>query len=438
MSQDKMGTCSTTALVVGNIVGTGILMLPSSLAVLGNIGLVSWLISTVGAMSLALVFSRLARRMPKTGGPFTYTQYAFGDFAGFQIAWGYWIANWVSNAAVVVAFVSYLSNIFGIVRENNFVSLGCALLALWSLTFVNLFGAKIFKRVQMIVTVIKIFPLLFIGIFAVKAISVEHLWPLQTNAPHQPLDAISHGISLTLFSFLGLETATIPCQSIRHPEKIIPRATLLGTAISAIIYIWLNIVAIGVLGTDSLAKSSAPFADVAAFIYGHNVGIIIAAFGAFACYATLNGWILLQGQVPMAAAEEFLLPRFFAQQNSHGVPARGLVLSSVLISVLLGINFSMDFVSQFTFIVNCTMFAMLMPYIYSSVADLVLVIEGRKHVSKTQLTRSLCASTGGFLFSIIAIIGVGKDVVYYGSLFLLLGLPFYVWARQNRKDNLKP
>lgn len=434
--QHKMGIWSTTSLVVGNIVGTGILMLPSSLAALGNIGLLSWVVSTLGAMCLALVFSRLARRLPKAGGPFTYTQYAFGDFSGFQIAWGYWIANWVSNAAVIVAFVSYLSNLFPALRTHSGLALGVGMLALWSLTFANLFGAKIFKRIQIFVTLTKVLPLIVIGVLGTGFININHLWPLHTTGDFTPIGAISHGISLTLFSFLGLETATIPKQSIQNPEKVVPIATLLGTAISAVIYIWLNVVAIGVLGSDKLSQSTAPFADVGAALFGSDFGLIIAAFGAFACYATLNGWILLQGQVPMAAAKEYLLPRFLTHCNKHDVPVYGLIISSVLVSLLLAANYSLDFVSQFTFIVNCTMFAMLMPYIYSSVADLTLIIEGRKQVTRGYLFVSAAISAAGFGFGILAIIGIGMEVVYYGSIFMLFGLPFYVWARQNKKENL--
>lgn len=436
--KNKMGVWSTTSLVVGNIVGTGILMLPSSLATLGNIGLLSWVVSTVGAMCLALVFARLARRIPKSGGPFTYTQYAFGDFSGFQIAWGYWVANWVSNAAVVVAFVSYLSNLFPVFKQVPIFSLGAGLAALWSLTLVNMFGAQMFKRVQNIITIIKIFPLILIGIFGVTAISLDHLWPLETVSGHTPMSAISHGVSLTLFAFLGLETATIPKQAIRNPEKTVPMATILGTLIAAIIYIWLNIVAVGVLGCEKLSHSTAPFADVAASLFGSDFGFVIAAFGAFACYATLNGWILLQGQVPMAAANEHLLPEFFSKCNRHEVPVYGLIISSILISLLLMANYGLDFVSQFTFIANCTMFAVLLPYIYSSVADLILVIEGRKLVSHMNLLRSVIISSGGFIFGIVAIVGIGQEVVFYGSIFLLFGLPFYVWARQNKKANISP
>lgn len=434
--QHKMGIWSTTSLVVGNIVGTGILMLPSSLAALGNIGLLSWIVSTLGAMCLALVFSRLARRLPKAGGPFTYTQYAFGDFSGFQIAWGYWIANWVSNAAVIVAFVSYLSNLFPLLRTQSGLSLGIGLVALWSLTLANLFGARIFKKIQIIVTITKVMPLIVIGILGSGFIHFDHLWPLETNGDFTPIGAVSHGISLTLFSFLGLETATIPKQSISNPEKVVPIATLLGTGIAAVIYIWLNIVAIGVLGSAKLSQSTAPFADVAAALFGNDFGFIIAAFGAFSCYATLNGWILLQGQVPMAAAKEYLLPHFLTRSNKHDVPVYGLLISSVLISVMLAANYTLDFVSQFTFIVNCTMFAMLMPYIYSSIADLTLIIEGRKQVSRGYLFLSAAISAGGFGFGVLAIIGIGAEVVYYGSILLLFGLPFYVWARQNKKEYL--
>ncbi|USO01741.1 MAG: amino acid permease [Alphaproteobacteria bacterium] len=435
MTKPTLGIWATTALVVGNIVGTGILMLPSSLAALGTAGILGWFGTTIGALFLALVFARLSRRFPKTGGPFAYTQYAFGDFVGFQMAWMYWTANWVSNAAVAIAFVSYLSIIYPQVATQPLVSLMLGLGAIWILTVLNLRGTQTFGRVQIFITLLKLTPLGFIAIVGLPEIKSSNIFPL-TPAPGKDfLYVISHGISLTLFSFMGLEAATIPAQDVKNPEKTISRATIFGTLLAAVIYIWINIVALGILGADALAQAQAPFAQIAEQLYGQNMGLIVAGFGAFAAFATLNGWILLQGQIPMAAAQENLLPQIFATKNGQGVPWFSLVLSSTLASILLSVNYTLDFVSQFTFIVNLTTFTVLLPYLYTSVADVILLIESRKNARKREIFRASLISAGAFLYALGAIYGNGRDIVFSGTLFTLMGVPFYVWARQTKKSS---
>lgn len=433
MAKPTLGIWSTTSLVVGNIVGTGILMLPSSLAALGTAGILGWVGTTVGAMLLALVFARLSRRFPKTGGPFAYTQYAFGDFVGFQMAWMYWTANWVSNAAVAIAFVSYMSKIYPQLAQHPFMSFLLGLSSIWLLTLINLRGVKTFGRVQILITLLKLAPLAFIMVVGFPEVKSSNIFPLAPAPGKDILYVLTHGISLTLFSFMGLEAATIPAGEVKNPEKTISRATILGTLLAAVIYIWINIVALGVLGVDVLSKSQAPFAEIAGRLYGANMEMIVAGFGAFAAFATLNGWILLQGQIPMAAAQENLLPKIFGAKNNNDVPWFSLILSSALASILLSANYTMDFVSQFTFIVNLTTFTILLPYLYSSVADVILLIEARKGARKRELFRAALISAGAFIYALGAIYGNGKDIVFWGTLFTLGGVPFYVWARQTKK-----
>ena len=164
LSAKKLGLWMCTALVVGNMIGSGIFLLPSALAAYGPISIFGWLVTSAGAIVLALVFGRLARLVPKTGGPYAYTREGFGDFGGFLIAWGYWIALWAGNAAVAVAFSGYLGFLIPPIADNQFAGLFTALAAIWLLTWINIRGVQEAGAIQLITTVLKLVPLLFVAV----------------------------------------------------------------------------------------------------------------------------------------------------------------------------------------------------------------------------------------------------------------------------------
>ena len=168
----RLGLWMASALVVGNMIGSGVFLLPSSLAKYGPISLVAWVFTAAGAVLLALVFARLARAYPKTGGPYAYARRAFGDFVGFQTAWGYWIAVWAGNAAIAVAFVGYLAHFWHALGTNKPLAAGVGLAAIWVLTAVNAYGVRQGGVVQVVTTVVKLVPLLLIavgGLFFIKS-----------------------------------------------------------------------------------------------------------------------------------------------------------------------------------------------------------------------------------------------------------------------------
>ena len=221
-----------TALVIGNMVGSGVFGLPSSLASTGPISLLAWGFTGVGALLLALVFANLGRAYPQTGGPYAYTRRAFGDFAGFWTAWGYWIAAWAGNAAIAVIFVSYGSVFWPRLATDNVTAFAVGLSVIWLLTLVNIAGVRETGRVQVVTTVLKFVPLLLIGVIGLFYMRSGNFTPFDPN--HVSLvghwHAISFAATLTLWAFLGLESATIPAEEVKDPERTLPRATIFGTA----------------------------------------------------------------------------------------------------------------------------------------------------------------------------------------------------------------
>ncbi len=426
--QRQFGLWRTTALVVGNMIGTSIFILPASLGAFGSLSLLGWVVTSFGAMALALVFGRLSQREPLTGGPYAYSRKAFGDFIGFQMAWSYWIVNWVSNAAVCVAFVNFLSYVFPEILSSPFYSLSISLVTLWSLTFLNSVSLKGVGNLQLVVTLFKIIPFILIGMGGIFFMDAQNFHPPLT-AGKNSFDVINAAAAMTLFSFLGLESATIPAGHVENPEKTIPRATILGTLLTALIYIWINVVIFGVISPEGAAASNAPFSEVAAKMFGSQAGVLIALCAAVSCFGTLNGWILLQGQVPMAAAQDNLFPRVFARVSDQKLPIFGLIFSSVLVSFLLMLNYQAGLVEQFEFIIKLTAFAVLIPYLFSAAADMTFLLREKEFWEKRAFWRALFGSILAIFYSLWTFVGAGAEIVYLGS-FLIFGcVPIYVWMR---------
>jgi APA family basic amino acid/polyamine antiporter len=263
-SPKKIGIWTSTSLVMGNMIASAMFMLPATLSTYGSISLIGWVVSGLGAICLALVFSWLSQLMPlANGGPYAYTREGLGDFAAFLVAWGYWLSIWSTNAAIAVAFLSYLTVFFPALGINSMFAVGVGLSAIWFLTWINTRGIRDAGAVQVITTILKIAPLLLVTIGGLFYINTENYFPFNSSGTSN-INAITTTATLTLFAFLGLECATIPSGQVENPEKTVPRATLYGTLAVTLLYILGTVVIMGVLSPTTLQTSKAPFADAAA------------------------------------------------------------------------------------------------------------------------------------------------------------------------------
>jgi basic amino acid/polyamine antiporter, APA family len=425
---EKIGLFTSTSLVVGNMIASGVFLLPASIAAYGGIGLLGWIGSSAGAIVLALLFSRLSKRIPNAlGGPYAYTRAGLGDFAAYLVAWGYWISIWCTNAAIAVAFVSYLTVFFEVLKTNSFLALGTGLSAIWLLTWVNTRGVKEVGWVQKITTVLKITPLLLVTVMGLFYVDFNNFVPFNISSVSN-LSAITATATLTLFAFLGLESATIPAGNIHEPEKTIPRATMIGTVITIFIYVLSSTVVMGMIPAAELKNSNAPFADAAAIIWGDTARYWVAAGAIVSTLGALNGWILLQGQMPMAAARDKLFPVIFNKENNKGVPAFGIIIGSVLISGLMMLNFTSGLNDTFTFMVLMTTLTVLIPYLFSATSYGIMILQDK--FWKRDLISQLVIAMLAFLFSLWAVLGSGQEAVYWGFIAILSGIPFYVWMKR--------
>lgn len=429
----QIGLVTATALVIGNMVGSGIFLLPASLAPYGIYSLWGWGFSTVGALLLAWVFSSLARRVSRAGGPYAYPREAFGDFGGFLIAWIYWLSILGTNAAIAVAFTSYLVPFFPALHASPLLGGLAAIAATWVLTAVNIWGVHAAGKVQVITVILKLSPLLALALVGAFYFDPHILASGHSTA--SPAQSINTAAAFTMWAFLGLECATVPAGHVREPNKTIPRATIIGTVIAAVFYIASTTVVMGIIPSTSLAQSNAPFADAAKLLWGSWAGYLIAGAALVSCFGALNGWILMQGQLPQAVARDGLFPKVLAKESRFGTPVVALIVSSVLATLLILANYSHGLVVMFNILILLTTFFTLVPYMFCAMAEVVLA---RRHGQKARAPwRNVVLASLAFAFALWAAAGTGKDSIYWGGLLLLAGIPVYVWQTRKKTDPTK-
>lgn len=428
-SSRPLGFWMAVALVMGNMIGSGIFLLPASLAPYGGLSLVGWLVSTAGALCLALVFARLAALDPVAGGPYGYTRAAFGDLAAFLVGWGYWIAIWTALGALAVALVGYLSAVVPALAETRVGTGLASIAAVWTAVIINIAGVRTAGWVQVATTALKIVPLAAIAIFGVWRVETAHFQAAQTDL--RTLAAtIPAVVTLTLWAFTGLESATVPASSIARPDRTIPRATIVGTLCAAGIYIASTIGVMNLVPPAELGKSAAPFADAARTIGGEGAALAVAAGAAISCFGALNGWTLLAGQLACAVARDGLFPRIFGTLNTRQAPGASLIIAGILTSGLVCLNYTRGLVDLFTFFILLSTLNTLVPYAFSSLAVFLL----KDRAGGGRLTPATAvAAAAAFVYSLWAMGGAGAETVYWGFLLLMSGLPVYTFMVNARR-----
>lgn len=420
-----LGLWMTIALVVGNMIGSGIFLLPSALAGFGGAAFYGWGLSAAGAMLVALVFARLGLRHPMRGGPYAYARLGFGNATGFAVAWSYWIGNWCGNAAIAVAFAGYVSTLLpGVATPFRGALLAAGVL--WFTTLLNLFGARNAGRSQLILTIAKLLPLavlIVIGVWAVKS----NAWHPFNRSHDGWLAVATSTAALAMWAFLGVECATIPAADVRDPERNIPRATIIGTLLGIVFTISACMIVVGLLPQSTLAASTAPFADAARLLWGGAAGVIFSLAAALSCLGALNGWTLMQGQLSLAMADDGLFPEIFARCDARGTPWAGILISSALSTALLLSNYQRSLVGLFTFFLLLSTATTLFAYLVCSAASLRLRERSIRDVAGTAI------AVGALFFSVLALVGTGVESLLWGAALLIAGAPLYLWLRLSRK-----
>jgi len=436
----SLGLAACTAVVVGNMVGSGFYLSPAAVAPYGGLAILSWVVMGIGAICLGLTFARLARIRPATGGPYAYTRLAYGDFAGFLIAWGYWISIWASLPAIAFAFAGAVMNLAPDLLLNKPMALGLTLGAIWLVVLINLRGVKTAGIFAEITTYGKLVPfaaVALVGLFYVRSENIPAL-----NPTGDSLLVVGAALApLTMFAYLGLESATVPAGDVRDPRRTIPRATIIGIGTAAVLYVLGTVVVFGVVPRAQLMNSVAPFNDAARLMWGAwgagaiALAVIVSSIGA------LNGWTLMMGQVPMAAAQDQLFPPAFGRLSKRGVPAVGIVISALLATSMVAFEAmgSSGVRAFYSLVVGLSTMAAVIPYAFCALAvRLVAARAPSSGDSGGELPRIGPVEMVAFAFSLFTVYGCGAEAVLYGLLLLLLGIPVYVWQRQRSQSLTVP
>lgn len=424
----SLGLTACTAVVVGNMVGSGFYLSPAAVAPYGLLAILMWVAMGAGAICLGLVFARLARLAPVTGGPYAYTRLAYGDFAGFLVAWGYWISIWASLPVIALAFAGALINVVPEIRSRP-VAVALTLGAIWAVVVVNLRGARAAGVFSSITTYSKLVPFAAIALAGLFFVRPENL--AEFNPSGEAFLASCAALApLTMFAYLGLESATVPAGEVRDPERTIPRSTILGISVAALLYVLGTVVALGAMPRDQLVRSVAPFNDVARVMWGPWAAELVAVAVILSSIGALNGWTLLMGQVSMAAARDSLFPPVFGRLSERGVPAVGIVLSAGFATVLVLVQaWGAPGVQEFyNLVVSLSTMTAVIPYAFCALAlSLIAVREAREGDMPPRVG---LIEIAGFVFSLFTIYGCGPKAALYGLLLLVLGIPVYVWQRR--------
>ena len=419
----KIGFWAVFALVTGSQIGSAVFMLPVSLAPYGAYSLIGWVISGIGAISLALVFAMLCARFPRTGGPHVYVGQAFGSTISFFTGWTYWVISWVSTSAVIIACIGYLSPFLP--TDSSIKHLVWQILLLFGVTILNLKGAKAAGKVEFWLTFIKFVPLIIVPVITIFNFDISNFVVDASLENTKTSSILGHVVLLTLWGFIGLESATTSAGSVENASKTIPKAIVIGTISVAILYIINNVAIMGLIPNQELMHSKAPYADAVKQVFGGYGHILMSLIASIACLGTLNAWILTSGQIVLGLAEDGLMPKFFANKTFNGAPYWGLIISSLGIIPLLILTSNHEFAEQITTIIDISVITFLFVYLICCLALIkVLIIDFNKLFSLKIL---VCLMATGFCLWIIY--ETELFILATSSLFIISGLPIYFLNR---------
>jgi len=422
--QKPLGFWSCWSLTVGIMIGSGIFLLPSVLAPYGLMSFAGWALTGSGSICLALVIARLSSRTEQSGGVYRYARDTFGDLPGFLIAWGYWAAYWIAMPAMAIAFVGYLGVFIPAIDASVFWQITIALGLIWTLTFVNSRGVKEAGFLQLIMTFLKLLPLLVIIGVAAIAGDAENL-PEINPTGEDTISVLAATALLTMWAFSGLEAGTMPAADVTNAKRTIPRAIIAGTLSVTFIYIASTYSVMLLVPAETLAESNSPFADAALGL--GTWGPALIAIGAMISTAgALNGTIFVAGQMPMAVALDGLAPKIFSKRNSGGTQTLSLLIGAVLASLLLVINYNQGLVAVFTFLIMMSTASILVPLFVSALAEFRVSWKSQK----------AWAGIAGLslLYTTFTILGSGLVVLAWGGLLFAIGVPVFFVGKSQQSD----
>ena len=440
-----LGLPQATALIVGSIIGVGIFNLPASLAEYGPISIWGMALTTVGALALAFMFAVMSRRLPADGGPYAYARSAFGNPTGFANAWSYWITAWAGNAAIVVGWVLYVQYVLAIWfpdgAYNKLLGFLLGVVGLWLPAVINLTGVKNMGSVQLWTSIIKFVPLALMSTVGLLAINTDNFTPFNASSSSN-VEAILGAMALCLFSYLGVETAAVAAAKVRDPDRNVPKSTIYGTLATAVVYLLSLFAVFGTVPAVALDGTSAPYSIAADAMVGGGTwaGYVVAGCVIVSGLGALNGWTMICAEMPLAAAKDGLFPPLFGRLSGAGVPAAGIVVSTVFATIVMAASFAgatgQDVFNTLLYMSGITA---AIPYAFSAAAQIKWRIADKRRMHGQRFLRDVVVAGVAAVFCVLfvwysrntgadTLIGEWMPFVMCGVAFLI-GIPVYLAQR---------
>jgi APA family basic amino acid/polyamine antiporter len=409
------------SIAVGCAIGSGIFMMPTLLAPYGLLGLGGWLIAGGGSILVALTMAKLVKRIPRTGGPYVYVNEGLGRFPGFIIAWTYWVACISAIAGISIAFVGYLGFFAPTISNSPINSLLASLILVWIIIILNIRSLENSSKFQLVSTLLKLLPLIFIIYLGAANFNIDNLPELNPTGLH-PFSLLATVTTLVMWSFIGIETATVPADNVINPQETIPRILIASVLTILIFYILVSLAIAAIVPTNELIDSPAPFALAATKILGVTGGTIISIGALISTLGSLNANTLTAGNLSLAAARDGLLPRKFILLTKTGTPIFTYLLTGVFVSILLVLNYTKGIVNAFVFMAMLSTLSTLIAYAFCAIAEFRFAQADSKNQARNN---ALLLSCGTFLYAFFAIWGAGIEMIVYSFVLILFGTPIY-------------
>jgi putrescine:ornithine antiporter len=417
-SKNKITVTQLTILTIVNMMGSGIIMLPTVLAKIGTISILSWLITALGSTALAYAFAKCGMFSKKTGGMGGYAEYAFGRSGNFMANYTYSVSLLIANVAIAISAVGYGAVMLDVNLSPMAICLSTIVL-LWLTTIANFGGARITGQVSSVTVWGIIIPVIGVSLIGWFWFDVD----MYTGAwnPHELpfLNALGGSIAMTLWAFLGLESACANADAVENPEKNVPIAVMAGTIGAAIIYIVSTNVVAGIVSNEALAASNAPFGLVFAEMFNPTIGKIVMGCAVLSCTGSLLGWQFTIAQVFKSSADSGFFPKIFSKLNKSDAPVAGMTIIVMIQSVLALMTISPTLSKQFETLVNLAVVTNIIPYILSMAALGVMQKQLKVPEHKARIANVIAVV--GALYSFYALYNSGETAVMLGSICTFFG-----------------
>src|SRR5215468_2157470 len=420
----RMNLIQLTFIVAVNMMGSGIIMLPTNMAKVGAISLLSWIVTAVGSMAIAYGFAQAGIFNQRPGGMSAYAEDAYGKSGFFMVFFLYFLSLAIGNVAIAISALGYLSSFFPWLSSTPISTCIGVIALLWLTTVANFGGPSVTGRIGSVTVwgvIIPVAGLSVIGWLWFSSETFKEAWNPQGLSLG---GGMGSSIALTLWAFLGMESAAQNSDAVENPKRNVPLACLFGTLGAAVIYILSTTVIQGIVPNAELAASTGPFGLAYEHMFNPTVGRIIMALAVMACLGSLLGWQFTIAQTGKAAADERMFPALFSKVNSLGAPIIGMIVLGIVQSGLALMTISPSLSEQFGKLVNLAVVTNVIPYIIALSALPMMMWAAR--VPETTYRRNVVIAVVAMLYSTYALYASGKDAVLGGM--LVTAIAFIIWG----------